>query len=79
MGVNSSANRLSGFVSSYIIALILSQSLKLLYISGIGAGLIIIFIVIVVINVESKGKALEDISERSLSPVDTEGNESGNF
>ncbi len=66
MGVNSSANRLSGFVSSYIIALVLSKSLELLYISGIIAGVIIIFIVAVVINVESKGRALEDISELSM-------------
>jgi len=64
MGVNSSANRLSGFVSSYIIALILSKSLNLLYISGICAGAVIILIILVVINVESKGKALEDISKQ---------------
>ncbi|WEG11207.1 MFS transporter [Pullulanibacillus sp. KACC 23026] len=66
MGVNSSANRLSGFVSSYIIALILSHSVKLLYLSGIGAGIVILLITIFVINVESKGKALEDISERNI-------------
>lgn len=66
MGVNSSANRLSGFLASYIISLILSQSLKLLYVSGICAGLIIIFIILVIIKEESKGKALEEISELGL-------------
>ncbi|MBM7683319.1 putative MFS transporter [Pullulanibacillus pueri] len=66
MGVNSSANRLSGFVSSYIIALILSHSMKLLYLSGIGAGIIILFIILVVINIESKGKSLEEISELNM-------------
>ncbi|WP_462413641.1 MFS transporter [Neobacillus sp. Marseille-QA0830] len=66
MGVNSSANRLSGFLSSYIIALILSHSIKWLYVAGIGAGIVILFIVLVVINVESKGKTLEDISELGM-------------
>jgi len=66
MGVNSSANRLSGFASSYIIALILSHSISWLYVAGIGAGIIILFIIIVVINVESKGRTLEDISELSM-------------
>lgn len=66
MGVNSSANRLSGFVSSYIIAVILAQSLRLLYVAGICAAIVIVFVVAVVINVESRGRDLEEISE---SPV----------
>lgn len=70
MGVNSSANRLSGFVSSYIIALILSHSVNLLYLYGIGAGIIILIIILVVIKVESKGRALEDLSERMIFSVD---------
>lgn len=76
MGVNSSANRLSGFASSYIIAILLAHSLKVLYIAGICAGVIILFIVAVVINVESKGKELEEISEFRLPVVDVEGSQS---
>lgn len=72
MGINSSANRLSGFVSSYIVAIILAESLKLLYIAGICAAIVIVFIVTVVINVESKGKDLEEISESPFtSSVET--------
>jgi putative MFS transporter len=69
MGFNSSANRISGFFSSYIIAVIIAISLGLLYLISFLVSAFIVFIIAFWINVESKNKTLEDISEESAMDI----------
>ncbi|EQB70685.1 MAG: general substrate transporter [Thermoplasmatales archaeon A-plasma] len=63
MGFNSSANRISGFFSSYIIAVIIAISIGTLYLVSFIVSAAIVLIIAFWINVESKNKNLEDLSE----------------
>lgn len=70
MGFNGSANRLIGFFGSYILAVLLAISLKLVYLTCFIIGIGLVFVVMIWINVEAKGKDLEDISELRTEGVE---------
>ncbi len=72
MGFNGSANRLIGFFGSYVLAVLLAISLKSVYETAFIVGVALVFIVMFWINVEAKGKELEDISEKRVEGVHNE-------